>query len=73
MSTFERDGFFFDGGIRAMENSGVVFPMVRQLGLDIEFIENHISIGIEDQVIQIESEQSVKEYQSLLSQTISRK
>lgn len=66
VSTFERDGFFYDGGIRAMENSGVVFPMVRQLGLDIDFIKNHISIGIEDQVIRIESEGSVEEYQSLL-------
>jgi phytoene dehydrogenase-like protein len=66
VSTFERDGFFYDGGIRAMENSGVVFPMVRQLGLDIEFIENHITIGIEDQVIKIESEGSVKDYQALL-------
>jgi phytoene dehydrogenase-like protein len=68
VSTFERDGFFFDGGIRAMENSGVVFPMVRQLGLDIEFIKNHISIGIEDQVIRIESEGSVTDYKSLLDQ-----
>jgi phytoene dehydrogenase-like protein len=66
VSTFEREGFFYDGGIRAMENSGVVFPMVKQLGLDIDFIKNHITIGIEDQVIRIESEQSVKEYQSLL-------
>ena len=66
MNTFERDGFFFDGGIRAMENSGVVLPMLRQLGLEIEFIKNHITIGIEDQVIRIESEASVKEYQSLL-------
>jgi len=66
VNTFERDGFFYDAGIRAMENSGVVFPMVKQLGLDIDFIKNHISIGIEDQVIQIESEESVQEYQSLL-------
>jgi len=67
VSTFERDGFFFDGGIRAMENSGVVFPMVRQLGLDIEFIKNHVSIGIEDQVIRVESAGSVSEYHSLLN------
>jgi phytoene dehydrogenase-like protein len=66
VSTFERDGFFYDGGIRAMENSGVVFPMVKQLGLDIDFIKNHITMGIEDQVIRIESEGSVKDYQSLL-------
>lgn len=67
VNTFERDGFIFDGGVRAIENSGVVFPMLRQLGLDIEFVKNHISIGIEDQVIWIKSEEDVVDYQTLLS------
>ncbi len=35
--TFERDGFVFDGGIRAMENSGILFPMLRHLGLEVIF------------------------------------
>src|SRR4030042_4634081 len=59
VNTFERDGFVYDGGIRATENSGVMFPMLRQLGLDIEFIKNHISVGIEDRVIRIISEESI--------------
>ena len=67
VNTFERDGFFFDGGIRAIENSGVVFPMLRHLGLDIEFVKNHISIGIEDQVIRINTEENVADYQTLLT------
>lgn len=66
INTFERNGFFFDGGIRATENSGVLFPMLKQLGLDIEFVRNNISIGIEDRVIQIKSEDDVLNYQSLL-------
>jgi phytoene dehydrogenase-like protein len=66
VNTFERDGFFYDGGIRAIENSGVVLPMLRQLGLEVEFLPNHITIGLEDQVIRIESESSVKDYQALL-------
>jgi len=48
LNTFERDGFFFDGGIRATENSGVLFPMLKKLRLDIEFVPNKISVGIED-------------------------
>ena len=67
INTFEREGFVFDGGIRAIENSGVVFPMLKQLELDIEFVKNHISIGIEDRVIWIKSEESIKEYQELLT------
>jgi len=35
VNTFERDGFFYDGGIRAMENSGVLFPMLKHLGPNI--------------------------------------
>ncbi len=67
VNSFRRDGFVFDGGIRAIENSGVVFPMLRQLGLEVEFVRNHISIGIEDQVIHINSEENLKDYQMLLS------
>jgi phytoene dehydrogenase-like protein len=67
VNSFTRDGFVFDGGIRAIENSGVVFPMLKQLGLEVEFIRNHISIGIEDQVIYIDTEENLKDYQMLLS------
>jgi phytoene dehydrogenase-like protein len=67
VNMFERDGFFFDGGIRAMENSGVLFPMLRKLGLDVEFVPNQISIGVENQVIRINEEEDVQTYQSLLN------
>lgn len=67
VNSFERDGFVFDGGIRAMENSGVLFPMLKHLGLDIELIKNKISIGIEDKVIRINTKESIKEYQALLA------
>ena len=67
VNTFERCGFVFDGGIRATENSGVLFPMVRKLGLDIQFVPNRITIGIEDRVIPIRSVEDVRAYQSLLS------
>jgi phytoene dehydrogenase-like protein len=67
VNTFERDGFTYDGGIRALENSGVLFPMLRHLGLDIEIVKNHISIGIEDQVIRIETEANLSDYQTLLN------
>jgi hypothetical protein len=43
------NGFSFDGGIRAIENSGIVTPMLRQLGLEIPFVKNGVSIGITDQ------------------------
>jgi phytoene dehydrogenase-like protein len=67
LNTFERDGFFFDGGIRATENSGVLFPMLKKLGLDIEFVRNEISVGIEDRVIRINDKEAVLAYQALLN------
>ncbi len=67
VNSFERDGFLFDGGIRAMENSGVLFPMLRKLGLELQFVPNRITIGIEDQVIRINSVDNVHGYQSLLN------
>jgi phytoene dehydrogenase-like protein len=67
VNTFERQGFVYDGGIRAMENSGVLFPMVKQLGLDIEFVRNKVSVGIEDQIIRLESEDDLYTYQDLLT------
>ena len=66
VNNFERDGFIYDGGIRALENSGVLFPMLRQLGISIDFLPNRISVGIEDQVIHIDSDKSVEVYKSLL-------
>lgn len=67
VNSFERDGFLFDGGIRATENSGVLFPMVRKLGLDVQFVRNRISIGIEGRVIRINNTEDVQAYQSLLN------
>ena len=68
VNSFERDGFVFDGGIRALENSGVLFPMLKHLGLEIEFVKNHVSIGIEDRVIPINTEENLLDYQSLLNE-----
>ena len=67
VNMFERDGFFFDGGIRATENAGVLFTMVRKLGLDLQFVRNKISVGVEDQVIRINSAHDVHAYQTLLN------
>jgi phytoene dehydrogenase-like protein len=40
VNSFNYKGFTFDGGIRAIENSGIVMPMLRQLGLHIDFVDN---------------------------------
>jgi len=67
VNSFDYKGFTFDGGIRAIENSGIVFPMLRQLGLEMDFVRNTVSIGVEDEVIIVDSKDSMEKYGTLLS------
>ncbi len=67
VNTFERDGFWYDGGIRALENSGMLFPMLKQLGITLDFVSNPISMGIEDKIIRLASNDSLAAYQNLLN------
>ncbi len=66
VNSFTHQGFVFDGGIRAIENSGIVFPMLRQLGIDIPMARNGVSIGIEESVIHLHNKESLQEYLQLL-------
>jgi len=67
VNSFERNGFRYDGGIRAMENAGALFPMLRHLGLEVEFVKNKVSMGIRDKVIQIIDQDGVNLYRDLLT------
>lgn len=69
IGSFERNGFVFDSGIRAIENSGVVFPMLNELGIEIPFEKNTVSIGIEDKIIKLSSTNGLSEYMKLLTNT----
>lgn len=66
VNSFDYHGFTFDGGIRAIENSGIVKPMLRQLGIEVPFIRNSVSIGIGQDVINLQSKESLKDYLRLL-------
>jgi phytoene dehydrogenase-like protein len=67
VNSFDYKGFKFDGGIRSLENSGIIFPMVKQLGLDIEFVRSVVSLGIEEDVIKVDTIESLVDYQQLLN------
>lgn len=66
VSTFDSSGFFFDSGPRAFVNSGIVKPILKDLGIHGEFLENEISIGVEDQVVRVDSMDVLQEYQQML-------
>lgn len=67
VNTFWHQGFAFDSGIRAFENSGILFPMLKSLGINIEFTKNPVSIGIENQWLKLVSRDSLQNYASMLT------
>jgi phytoene dehydrogenase-like protein len=66
VSSFPYKDYIFDGGIRSIENSGIVRPMLNQLGIKVDFLPSTVSIGVEDEVVRVTSKESVDLYQEML-------
>lgn len=66
LGTFESNGFLFDSGPRALVNSGIVKPILKDLGIDWEYLENKITLGVEDHLFTIDSMDDLDEYQKIL-------
>ncbi len=64
--SFERNGFTWDVGIRALEDSGIIRPMLKSLEIDIDFVKSPVSVGIEDRIIPVESRDNLGDYRALL-------
>jgi len=69
VQSVERDGFVFDMGLRAVENAGIVLPMLEELGLRLDHVRSPVSIGIEGDVIRVDSQASLEDYRDLLLRT----
>ncbi|WKY47078.1 FAD-dependent oxidoreductase [Eubacteriaceae bacterium ES3] len=66
VNSFWHQGFSFDAGIRAFENSGILFPMLRSLNIDIEFVKNPISIGVRNQWTKLDRSNALTDYTKML-------
>ena len=66
VNSFCRDGFHFDAGIRAFEDAGIIFPMLQDLNIQLEVVKSPVSIGIENEIIDIENMASLVTYRELL-------
>ena len=66
VGTFSYQGFSFDWGIRAFENSGILFPMLRQLDIELDFIKSPVRIIIEKEYVEFKDKDSLLEYGNLL-------
>lgn len=65
VESFVHEGFTFDAGIRAFEDSGVITPMLRSLGIEMAFVKNPVSIGIGESWVQLNGEESLVPYADL--------
>ena len=67
VNTFSRDGFHFEAGVRALENAGIIFPMLQELGIKLEVVQSPVSVGIEKEILHIEDVNSLTGYRDLLT------
>lgn len=66
VNSFSRDGFQFEAGVRALENAGIIFPMLKELSIELDFVKSHVSVGVEDDILNVENINSLNDYQDLL-------
>ncbi|MFO7881279.1 MAG: NAD(P)/FAD-dependent oxidoreductase [Kosmotogaceae bacterium] len=66
VNSFTKDGFLFDGGVRALESAGIILPMLKELEIELETVKSPVSLGIENEIIHINSEESLSDYAALL-------
>ncbi|MHA3963754.1 MAG: phytoene desaturase family protein [Candidatus Thorarchaeota archaeon SMTZ1-45] len=66
LNSFQRNGFSFDAGARSILNSGIIKPMLEELGIELELLVSPVSIGIENDVINLAPETSLDDYRKLL-------
>ncbi len=66
VNSFSHNGFQFDTGIRALENAGIIFPMLSELGIKLDTVKSPVSVGVEKEILNIEDIKSLIEYGNLL-------
>jgi all-trans-retinol 13,14-reductase len=66
VNSIEREGYVFDTGARSIENAGVIRPMLKDLGIELELLESPVSIGIEDEIVDMRAPGGLAKYRALL-------
>jgi all-trans-retinol 13,14-reductase len=66
LNSIEREGYVLDTGARSIENAGVIRPMLKDLGIELELLESPVSIGIEDGIVDMKAPGGLARYRALL-------
>ena len=66
VNSFSVNGFHFDAGVRALEDAGIILPMLKDLGIELELVKSPVSLGVENEILHIENLESLNKYKDLL-------
>lgn len=66
VSSFTKDGFLFEGGVRALLSAGIILPMLRELQITLDFVPSPVSVGVEGKIIHVERLEDIVEYAAML-------
>lgn len=66
VNSFNHKGFRFDAGVRALEDAGIILPMLKDLGIEIDTVKSKVSVGVEDEILDIENAESLNDYRNML-------
>jgi phytoene dehydrogenase-like protein len=66
VNSFSVNGFHFDAGVRALEDAGIILPMLKDLGIELEMVKSPVSLGIENEILHVENLESLNKYKDLL-------
>lgn len=66
VNSFTSNGFHFDSGVRALEDAGIIRPMLKDLGIQLDVVKSPVSLGIENEIINIETIADLQRYRQLL-------
>lgn len=66
VNSFTHNGFHFEAGVRALENAGIIFSMLKDLNIQLEIVKSPVSIGIENEIINIDTIKDIQKYKELL-------
>jgi len=66
VNSFTRDGFHFEAGVRALEDAGIIFPMLKELNIQLEVVKSPVSVGVEKDIIDIYTKDDLLKYRELL-------
>lgn len=66
INSFYHEGFLFDTGARSIENAGIIKPMLKDLQIDLPLLKSKVSLGIENNIFDIQNNQDLDKYEKVL-------